>query len=297
MTADNIVQYRSEWDGRIADFFVRLNKDDPTIRALTVEQWNNFAARGDADDFLVVEDSAQNIIGLLTTRRITRQDIAIRHFCIYVILAERRRGLGSTLLEHVRSLDSNGEISILECRVQSTWLPGMRFLERHGFNPWLSWVGMERKRGTIQVTPVENYRLRPATIEDSPSLSDINNAAHGSEISQSPEDFVKLLERDDNEAFVIEDCVSMRVIGFCVFEPDDGGSGWIDNLAIDPPYQRRGLGRWLVESALASIQGKSPRDVSLQCDATSSPALTLYGQLGFQEIDRSTLYQEKRNVC
>lgn len=65
-------------------------------------------------------------------------------------------------------------------------------------------------------------------------------------------------------------------------EPNDASAS-IDSLVVSPASQRRGAGRALVGAVVAE-HGHKPMFV--QTGAKNVPALALYAQYGFNEIDR-----------
>jgi GNAT superfamily N-acetyltransferase len=73
------------------------------------------------------------------------------------------------------------------------------------------------------------------------------------------------------------------LVGALSYWPDDEGFGTnIASLVVDPPFQRRGIGRLLMEHFLAVHPGKS----TVQTGIKNVPALTLYAQCGFTEHRR-----------
>ena len=74
-----------------------------------------------------------------------------------------------------------------------------------------------------------------------------------------------------------------RVAGFCAF--------WrvvdqihINNLAIDPAWRRRGLGRRLLAAVLAEAEAMRAPHVTLEVRRSNSAALALYEGAGFKII-------------
>jgi ribosomal protein S18 acetylase RimI-like enzyme len=63
----------------------------------------------------------------------------------------------------------------------------------------------------------------------------------------------------------------------------EGGSTSIDSLVVSPEFQRRGAGRALVDAVVAR-HGHAPMFV--QTGAKNAPALALYAQFGFVEVER-----------
>lgn len=55
------------------------------------------------------------------------------------------------------------------------------------------------------------------------------------------------------------------------------------NIAVDPAYQRRGLGRALLEHLIAELEAKDVFTLWLEVRASNTAARALYESLGFNE--------------
>jgi ribosomal protein S18 acetylase RimI-like enzyme len=81
------------------------------------------------------------------------------------------------------------------------------------------------------------------------------------------------------------------VISIC---PDDEGRGMcLSSLVVHPTYQRRGLGRALVKSA---IDRAGDTVFYVQTAVANAPALALYERLGFRELRRWRVGSESLEV-
>jgi ribosomal protein S18 acetylase RimI-like enzyme len=58
----------------------------------------------------------------------------------------------------------------------------------------------------------------------------------------------------------------------------------IGNVATQPAYRNRGIGRAVVEACIQYAAARGARYVALQADVTNRPALHLYEKLGFQRV-------------
>ncbi len=66
----------------------------------------------------------------------------------------------------------------------------------------------------------------------------------------------------------------------------DGHRGWINYLAVDPDYRKRGLGRALmVEAELRLLREGCPK-VNLQVRATNPEVVAFYRRLGYEIEER-----------
>ncbi|MGC9291271.1 MAG: GNAT family N-acetyltransferase [Acidobacteriaceae bacterium] len=64
----------------------------------------------------------------------------------------------------------------------------------------------------------------------------------------------------------------------------------LENMAIDPVWRHRGLGRRLVEAVLAWCQERNALQLSLEVRASNSAALGLYATMGFHPVGRRFQY-------
>lgn len=55
------------------------------------------------------------------------------------------------------------------------------------------------------------------------------------------------------------------------------------NIAVDPAYQRRGLGRELLEQVIDEVEKRGVVTLWLEVRASNAPAIALYESLGFNE--------------
>lgn len=55
------------------------------------------------------------------------------------------------------------------------------------------------------------------------------------------------------------------------------------NIAVDPAYQRRGLGRALLEHLITQLEQRDVFTLWLEVRASNAPAIALYESLGFNE--------------
>ena len=61
-------------------------------------------------------------------------------------------------------------------------------------------------------------------------------------------------------------------------------------MAVDPPYQRRGLGEALVQYVIALARDHGTPEVTLECRESNTAALALYNKYGFREEGRRKRY-------
>jgi ribosomal protein S18 acetylase RimI-like enzyme len=61
----------------------------------------------------------------------------------------------------------------------------------------------------------------------------------------------------------------------------DGHRGWIYYLAVDPDYQRKQIGRRMMEKAESALQKRGCPKINLQVRTSNQAVISFYERLGF----------------
>jgi len=69
----------------------------------------------------------------------------------------------------------------------------------------------------------------------------------------------------------------------------DGHRGWLYSVAVDPQQQKNGIGRKLVEHALASLHEQGCLKVNLQIRSGNPEVIAFYKKLGFEIEERVSM--------
>jgi ribosomal protein S18 acetylase RimI-like enzyme len=90
--------------------------------------------------------------------------------------------------------------------------------------------------------------------------------------------------------FVAQDAAG-RVVGFVTTRLNLlSGIGWIPNLAVDPGHQKHGLGRALLEYAIAYFRRGGMHVAKIETLEQNPVGQKLYPALGFVEVARQVHY-------
>ena len=82
-------------------------------------------------------------------------------------------------------------------------------------------------------------------------------------------------------------CDGDAICGFGAIKPlDENGAVELGNLHLHPDYQKRGLGRRLIEALLDCARSKAFEKVVLHVTVTQESAIALYKKLGFIQTGR-----------
>ena len=91
----------------------------------------------------------------------------------------------------------------------------------------------------------------------------------------------------DPELFLVG-LVDNRVVA-TVIGGYDGHRGWLYYLAVDPAYQRMGLGRQIMNEVERRIMATGCSKINLQIRADNSPVVEFYESIGYQTEDRISM--------
>jgi ribosomal protein S18 acetylase RimI-like enzyme len=95
--------------------------------------------------------------------------------------------------------------------------------------------------------------------------------------------------------FVAEDSAG-EVLGYVTTRLNRmSGIGWIPNLAVDPSHQGQGLGRALLEHALAYFCDNGMEAAKIETLEQNPVGQQLYPSLGFREVGRQIHYAMRLN--
>ena len=126
--------------------------------------------------------------------------------------------------------------------------------------------------------------IRIAELED---INEIYNIEKKVFNDYWPLDLIKseIIEKKYSRVTVLE--LNKKIIGY-IFQRKIYDENHIINLAIDIPYQHRGYGKFLLMKILEKDDNDT--NVFLEVKEANLPAVKLYIDLGFEEVDRKEGY-------
>ena len=62
----------------------------------------------------------------------------------------------------------------------------------------------------------------------------------------------------------------------------EGHRGWLNYLAVTPAHQRQGIGRRMVEAAIATLKAMNCPKINLQVRTSNPAVIEFYERLGFK---------------
>src|SRR5919107_4437486 len=132
------------------------------------------------------------------------------------------------------------------------------------------------------------YSLRPATREDTAKVTALVNAAYGhyeQQIGMVPrpmtDDYAEVIK---NYRVTLAES-NQTIVGVIVLTVTDEGF-LIDNVAVDPSYRGKGVGRALLEFGEAEARRTGFDSIHLYTHEKMTENLAIYSKLGYIEYDR-----------
>lgn len=85
-----------------------------------------------------------------------------------------------------------------------------------------------------------------------------------------------------------------RTIALAGGVPQGDGSYWIEELAVEPDFQGKGVGRQMLRDLLTTVAGKNIKSIGLRTTANNTKALGLYASEGFAVTGAPVIVASKR---
>ena len=149
-----------------------------------------------------------------------------------------------------------------------------------------------------------HFTLRTAKPSDAPAIAALVESAYEHYIERigfpprpMQDDYAQVIR--SSHVTVAED--QATVVGVVVLDTDDEGF-FIDNVAVCPSYQGRGVGRALLRFAEDEARGRRFDSIYLYTHEKMAENIALYSRVGYEEYARrpqegfSLVYMRKRLV-
>jgi ribosomal protein S18 acetylase RimI-like enzyme len=130
--------------------------------------------------------------------------------------------------------------------------------------------------------------IRRARVEDAVRIGAIARAAYSKYVARIGREPAPMLA--DFAAEIAADHVVVtgtdgRIDGYMIAWPETDAY-FIDNVAVDPAQQGKGLGRQLIRHAVAEATRHRPSAIRLYTNAAMTENLSMYARMGFVETHR-----------
>src|SRR6516162_2018576 len=132
--------------------------------------------------------------------------------------------------------------------------------------------------------------IRKATAEDTARIGAIARAAYAKyvpRIGREPAPMVADFAAEVAAGHVVVIGTAGAVDGYMIAWPETD-TYFIDNIAVDPARQGKGLGRRLIEHAVGEARRFQLPSIRLYTNVAMTENLSMYAHLGFVETHRAT---------
>lgn len=145
---------------------------------------------------------------------------------------------------------------------------------------WVSWPKMKRPMAEIFLQPMTEADLDEVLPIEASSFSSPWSRRHFLDELTSPLSFPMVARMADG-----------TVAGYiCMMMVVDEGS--VLNVAVHPQLRRKGIGKMMIQAALAEFHSRGASFVALEVRPTNKAAMTMYEGLGFVVTGRRKAYYE-----
>ena len=146
-----------------------------------------------------------------------------------------------------------------------------------GYNPF------ERKSSSIDDGGKTEFRIRSYQAADQPAVIDLWQRCNLVVPQNDPQKDIEMKSRVQAELFFVG-VIGNRIVA-TLMAGYDGHRGWIYYLAVDPDYQRRGMGRRMMEWAEAALKKRGCPKINLQVRTSNPAVISFYEKLGYLKDD------------
>ncbi len=130
-----------------------------------------------------------------------------------------------------------------------------------------------------------DLRYRPMTETDLPAAVALWAQAEGVELAEGdrPEQLAAYLKRNPGMSFVVERIAAAGLAG-AVLAGHDGRRGLLYHLAVAPDQRRRGIGRELVERAVAALRADGVERVLILVARDNDAGRDFWARQGWETL-------------
>ncbi len=285
---------------KTAHFLRRVNELDERVDGPEDDAFNAFvnlpSNRGGR--WFVLAESAKGVAAVLLSGlyEVADRDKPIRAFRIFVAPEHRGQGLGSRLLSRLE-MQNEGQKVIYRTVVSGDWPSGRGLLERRGFNRSQETLLLRRYGLPPEVPPLPpGFVIRDANIErDGDVIASLYNLANRRSFGFAPISVSELRESlgAPGGRLLALDAPNGQLVGSVQTLPYFGGVGVLHAIQVAPAFQRNGLGRFLLYTAINALAQQGFRTVELTVDRENREAIRLYDSSGFVDWRRDLTYERQ----
>jgi len=247
-----------------------------------------------ASDVRVVQDGDSGIVGYAIVSRPGAQAI--------VHPEHEGRGIGTRLLEWAEQRERERGRELHRQWVGAANAGARTLLTGTGYavtrTYWRMVCALDDAAGLVPARVPDGFELRAVDVDrDADALHAVDAASFASRPDYVPEALAEFRE-EHLEAHDFDPGLSRlahaggAVAGFLLARRwDSEGVGYVDILAVEPRYQRRGLGAALLTSAFGVFAAAGLREAQLGVDSDNPHALHVYERAGMRVRFQTDIYE------
>jgi ribosomal protein S18 acetylase RimI-like enzyme/phenylpyruvate tautomerase PptA (4-oxalocrotonate tautomerase family) len=142
-----------------------------------------------------------------------------------------------------------------------------------GYNPF------EKKDSSEDAGGEAKFRIRSYQPADQPAVIDLWHRCNLVVPQNDPQKDIAMKSQVQADLFSMG-TIGSRIVA-TLMAGYDGHRGWIYYLAVDPDYQRRGIGRHMMEHAEAALKKRGCPKINLQVRTSNPAVISFYEHLGY----------------
>ncbi len=146
-----------------------------------------------------------------------------------------------------------------------------------GYNPFKKKASSDDAGGNAE------FKIRSYQAADQSAVIDLWQRCNLVVPQNDPQKDIEMKCRVQAELFFVG-VIGNRIVA-TLMAGYDGHRGWIYYLAVDPDYQRRGMGRRMMEWAEAALKKRGCPKINLQVRTSNPAAISFYEHLGYSNDD------------
>lgn len=270
---------------------------------IAIAQWNNSDWASSIISFLYEHKTktncfnvvAENAGGTLVGRLFCIQNDINPHLWYYgdlsVIPEYRRRYIAQRMLEAAITEIEDRNGTSLRCYVEPDNQASLNLQKKLGFEqkPYQNFMELLNDGQLMFEKELAPYHAEKAGVSEAVYITMLYgknvDALHGNKISYK-EWQEALSENDEDEAHFLIYRGAMPVAWLKINGLCDNNS-WISMLAVEPKFQRQGIGSFAVEFAEKYCKSKGKEQLSIKTTEDNAAAQKLYAKCGFAVCDNT----------
>ncbi len=211
-----------------------------------------------------------------------RGDRIVRHCKIVVDPSYRRRRIGASLLSNLTAIEPTETNPEFQALIPADWPSGLAFAAAFGFEHTESEIGMRCTQAAQldgEAPQSISITRAAAPVNHAADVALIHNSAYATDVSLRPYTAHEMANTmEDDQVWIA--LKGSHIVGYCRVEIERD-LVWIEDVAVAPSEQNRGIGRMLLKRALGDSGVGTSKPAGLNVSSNNPAAISVYTRLGF----------------